>query len=240
MVRKNKKRPVLLIFSILLLLFILYYFGFLRLNYPDSLRYPVRGIDISHYQTKINWKKLGSEKFDFIFIKATEGVRYKDDKFDSYWKKAIDNNYCVGAYHFYLACKQGAPQADNFIATVPYRNNSLPPVIDLEHEGSCWDKTLIKDIVGEIDIFLRKLEKRYNKTPIIYTTNRIYNRFVKGTKLERYPVWIRSIYQTPRLKDHQWQFWQYSSRGKIKGIQGYTDLNVFNGSRKEFSKLCNK
>jgi lysozyme len=237
---KKKKKHILLWLGIFLFLFILYALGVLQLNYPDSLRYPVRGIDISHYQHKINWKKLQSENIDFIFIKATEGVKYKDDKFNLYWKKARENNYCVGAYHFYLACKPGIPQADNFISAVPYQDNSLPPVIDLEHEGSCWDKKLTKDIVSEIHIFLKKLEKKYKKKPIIYTTNRIYNRFVKGTKLESYPVWIRSIYQTPRLNDNHWQFWQYSSRGKIKGIDGHTDLNVFNGSRKEFYKLCKK
>lgn len=238
MIRKNKIKLIFISLGILFVIALIYPFNFIQLNNPDKFRYPIRGIDVSHYQTKIDWKKLATEDISFIFIKATEGVTRKDDKFDLYWKKAIQNKYHVGAYHFYLVCKPGAPQADNFIAVVPYRNNALPPVIDLEHEGSCWDKTLVSDIVPEIDIFLKKLEKYYRKTPIIYTTARIYNRFVEGTTLERYPVWIRSINKTPGLDNHQWLFWQYSFRGRINGISGHTDLNVFNGTPTQFRELC--
>ncbi len=237
MIRKKKVRLILISLGILLVIALIYPFNFIQPNAPDKFRYPVRGIDLSHYQNNIDWTKLALEDISFIYIKATEGVTRQDDMFLKHWESAIKNKYYVGAYHFYLVCRPGAAQADNFIKHVPYRSKSLPPVIDLEHEGSCWTKTSIKTVVTDIEVFLGKLEKYYRKTPIIYTNERIYNRFVKGTTLERYPVWITSISKPPHLKEHQWLFWQYTYKGRIKGIKGHTDINVFNGSLRELQNL---
>jgi lysozyme len=238
MIRKQKGKLILISLGILLVIALIYPFNFIQPNNPDKFRYPVRGIDISRYQTHIDWKKLAQEDISFIYIKATEGVTRQDRMFENHWKNAVANKYHVGAYHFYLVCRPPEAQADNFIKHVPYRSDALPPVIDLEYEGSCWNKSIAEDKVDEIDIFLRKLEKYYRKTPIIYTNENIHNRFVKGTKLERYPVWITSLNKAPHLNNDKWLIWQYTFKGKVKGIKGHTDLNVFNGSLRELIRLC--
>lgn len=238
MIRKQKVKLILISLGILLAIALIYPFNFIQPNSPDKFRYPVRGIDISRYQTHIDWKKLALEDISFIYIKATEGVTRQDRMFENHWKNAVANKYHVGAYHFYLVCRSAEAQADNFIKHVPYRSDALPPVIDLEYEGSCWNKSIAKDKINEIDIFLRKLEKYYRKTPIIYTNETIHNKLVKGTKLERYPVWITSLNKAPHLNDDKWLIWQYTFKGKVKGIKGHTDLNVFNGSLRELIRLC--
>ncbi|MCG2901914.1 glycoside hydrolase family 25 protein, partial [Escherichia coli] len=49
------------------------------------------------------------------------------------------------------------------------------------------------------------------------------------------PLWIREYDQKPELKDQrEWVFWQYSRKGKIKGIEQPVDLNVYTGSLKEW------
>ena len=61
--------------------------------------YPVQGFDISHHQDDINWKKY-PQKFQFVYLKATEGGDYKDPKFQENWLKAREHGFHVGAYHF--------------------------------------------------------------------------------------------------------------------------------------------
>src|SRR5437016_295645 len=40
---------------------------------PPKDRYPVRGIDVSHYQGAIEWVKVKRAEISFAYIKATEG-----------------------------------------------------------------------------------------------------------------------------------------------------------------------
>lgn len=95
----------------------LFYQGYLRLNYPSRTEYPIRGIDISHHQEKINWDQLKQHGLSFVFIKATEGGDFKDSMFPSYWEGAQSIKLRVGAYHFYSLCRPWQDQLDNFTQT---------------------------------------------------------------------------------------------------------------------------
>ena len=53
------------------------YFGFIQINNPDKVQFPVRGVDVSHHQSEIDWVALGSDDVSFAFIKATEGSDVK-------------------------------------------------------------------------------------------------------------------------------------------------------------------
>ena len=59
---------------IILLILFAFYTGLLQFNYPSKKEYPIRGIDISHYQGNIDWSELSKENISFVFIKATEGA----------------------------------------------------------------------------------------------------------------------------------------------------------------------
>jgi lysozyme len=80
---------------------------------------------------KISTGKISPQKFQFVYLKATEGGDYKDPKFQENWLKAREHGFHVGAYHFYRLCRDGKTQAENFIATVLNKADALPPVIDL-------------------------------------------------------------------------------------------------------------
>lgn len=97
----------------------LYERGYVRLNYPSSRTYPVRGVDVSSHQGKIDWGRLTREtRIDFAFIKASEGARLRDRRFLANWA-AADGHAARGAYHFFTFCSPGAAQARNFIAAMP-------------------------------------------------------------------------------------------------------------------------
>jgi len=224
-----------LLFAAVLLIF--FDEGYIRFNYPDEEKYPVRGIDISHHQTDIDWGILERARLDFVFIKATEGGDHKDSKFGEYWKRAGELGLARGAYHFFTFCKPGREQAENYIATVPAGEGLLPPVIDIEYGGNCSARPSREEMVREIDEFSDIVERKYGSRPLIYTTDQSYRDFISD-ELPGYLIWIRDIYRTPRLPDgREWSFWQYTNRGRLWGIKGFVDLNVFNGTRGEFSAL---
>ena len=211
--------------------------GYLRFNYPGKKEFPVRGIDISHHQKKINWEKLRKAKINFVIIKATEGVDYQDSDFKENWNNSIKEGYETGAYHFYRLCKGGSEQAENFINTVPKSGMTLPPFVDLEYGGNCKTDKSRDEVKKEIYIFLETVKKYYGKTPVLYATDSFYEDYIENDYQE-YVIWIRDIISKPKLESNRkWTFWQYANRGRLSGIDGFVDLNVFYGSEEEYRKF---
>ena len=206
---------------------VLYLNGYLRFNYPKNSQYPIRGIDVSHHQGKIAWDKIKKNNFQFAFIKATEGGDYKDPEFRRNWNESSNVGLLKGAYHFFTFCKSGIEQAHNFINTVPVEPNSLPPVIDFEFVGNCEKRPEKSLLLKELFIFIKEIEEAYGKSPIIYLTYGSYDMYLKG-EIDNYDIWIRDIFFTPNMPDGKaWSFWQYADHGRIEGVNGPVDLNVF-------------
>ncbi|MGO4374148.1 GH25 family lysozyme [Paenibacillus sp. MCAF20] len=193
--------------------------------------YEIRGLDASHYQGEVDWQKVASSgKYQFVYLKATEGHDYVDDTFKSNWEEAKKAGFMTGAYHFFSARSSGEEQAKLFISNVPKEEQSLPPVIDLE---IALDHP-VEQIQQELKLFSNSVETYYSKKPILYVTYDTYNKYV-SSGFEDYEIWIRDILKPPSLKgDRDWLLWQYCNRGRVDGIDAYVDINVFNGDQSAF------
>lgn len=248
--RQNGKINVKLITILLGLLtsmiagigWVLFYFGIFHVNDPDRQRFPIRGIDISNHQQRIDWARFDRSQVNFVLIKATEGGDFKDPLFRNNWQNVQQKGSIAGAYHFFTFCKSGREQAQNYIETVPRSKQSLPPVIDLEFSGNCKSIPTPAALDKELNTFIAIIENFYNKKPILYVTYEFYDRYLKH-KYPTNPIWISDFYsfnKSPTLADRKpWLFWQYSERGRIDGISTFVDLNVFSGTKSQFERLVN-
>ncbi|EKR19417.1 glycosyl hydrolase family 25 domain protein [Leptospira interrogans serovar Pyrogenes str. 2006006960] len=63
--------------------------------YPSTSQYPIRGIDVSNHQGKIDWTLVPKSEISFVYIKATEGRDFKDKSFHLNWKKAKANGFLL-------------------------------------------------------------------------------------------------------------------------------------------------
>ncbi len=201
----------------------------------NEKRFPVMGVDVSHYQGDIDWNALEQQDVRFAFIKATEGSGHTDEYAPDNLKNASETDILISAYHFFSFDSAGETQAENFISAVPAGAIDLPPVVDIEYYA---DKKASKPSVEETEQILRplleRLEEYYGQRPIIYTTLPVYYRYISES-FSDYPLWIRSVAFEPDFID--WQFWQYSDRGELYGFEGderYIDLNVYNGTEEQF------
>lgn len=203
-------------------------FILLLISHPSvaQSQYSVRGFDASHHQGTINWTKISPQHYQFVYLKATEGGDYIDPKFQDNWLEAREQGLRVGAYHFYNLCRDAEVQSQNFIHTVPKKDNALAPVIDLEYDTRCINQSTKEQLLKQIKIMHDRLYQHYGKAPIFYTTPNFYALILAG-HFNQTPLWIRDYQAQPKLKDRQWTFWQHSKQGKINGIQGEVDLNVF-------------
>ncbi len=213
--------------------------GYLGLLKPDKTKYPLTGIDVSHHQNKIEWNKVKNE-VDFVFVKATEGSDFIDSNFKSNIDSIKKYQIPYSAYHFFTFCSTGKNQALNLINNFQKDSSSLPPVIDLEFLGKCNEnKQDSFDVKKEIKDFLDTIQLYYNKTPIIYTTYEFYDTYL-ANDFKEYHYWIRDLFKEPKLSDNKnFIFWQYSNCGKINGIDGNVDMNVFKGNIDNLKSLSN-
>ncbi|MDQ3551575.1 MAG: glycoside hydrolase family 25 protein [Bacteroidota bacterium] len=205
---------------------------------PMPTRYAIHGIDVSHYQQRIQWKavkkmEVAGIKIDFAFIKATEGLKRVDPHFKNNWRRSKEAGVTRGAYHFFIASKDGLKQAGNFLKAVKLERGDLPPVLDVEQTFGVSSAVLRK----EVKIWLDAVENYYKVKPIIYTGADFYKRHLRG-HFDDYPLWVAHYLQPhqPRIS-RNWSFWQHSERGKVNGILSKVDFNVFNGDSTQFHAL---
>ena len=66
------------------------YFGYYHVNGFRAAKYPIHGVDVSHYQGDIDWNMLADQDIQFAYIKATEGSSHVDENFVINYKKARD------------------------------------------------------------------------------------------------------------------------------------------------------
>jgi len=215
-------------------------------RYPEfgisiPVEYSIHGIDVSKYQQMIAWDAVSAMqvkkiKLGFVFIKATEGIGNTDPQFKRNWKRSKDAGMVRGAYHFFLATKDGRMQAENFIKAVDLKIGDLPPVLDIEQTYGV-SKDVIKNEVRE---WLNIVQTNYNIRPIIYTNIDFYNNYL-NENFEQYPFWIAHYLQPikPRT-DRKWIFWQHSEKGHVNGIKSTVDFNVFAGDSAAFKELLIK
>ena len=199
-------------------------------------RFAVHGVDVSHWQSDIDWKALRKQGANFAFIKATEGGKHLDRLFMQNWHGAKEAGIPRGAYHFFFWCRDASEQAAWFIRNVPKEKGALPPVIDVEWYGnkrSCPRKPPRATVLNKMNVFMDRLEAHYGQKPIIYTTPDFYEDNLQG-QFKDHSFWLRSVAEHPRGRypNRDFAFWQYSGTGTArKGVETQIDLNVFNGSK---------
>ncbi|WCL50631.1 glycoside hydrolase family 25 protein [Leptospira sp. GIMC2001] len=235
------KTKLLTLIGISIISFLMLYkaldLGLIWFVYPSKSQYPIKGIDVSNHQGKIDWSLIPKNDISFAYIKATEGGDFKDKSFLYNWNEAKKHGFKVGAYHFFTLCKTGSEQAENFIQTVPKEFDSLPPVVDLEFVGNCKERPKIENVQKEISIYVELIENHYQTKTILYLTNEFIETYLDDNFLN-HPIWIRNIFFHPNaFSNIEWLIWQYKSTERIEGISGPVDINVLNGNLEILNNL---
>ena len=207
-------------------------------TYPEG--YEIHGIDISHHQGKIDWQKLKDKglidgyPIRFVMIKATEGASRIDANFRSNFHNAREYGFTRGAYHFYSVHSPAKAQAEFFIHNVKLENGDLPPVLDVEHKPSNQTDEEFKE---SIQLWLNMVEFHYGVKPIIYTYYKFKTRYLDDDVFDQYPYWIAHYYVEKVDYQGEWKFWQHTDAGRLPGINGDVDFNIYNGSFYDLRKM---
>jgi lysozyme len=195
-----------------------------------------QGIDVSHYQPKINWEKVALTA-DFAFVKATESTGQTDKSFAGHWRDAKAAGLLRGAYHFFHGNQDGKTQAAHFLSVMgTLEDTDLPPVLDLEHAKKGEKASTLSK---EVSAWIQDVEAATKRKPLIYVSPGFWNEHMAARTdsfpYGNYPLWIAHYgVRKPSLpRDNTWNdwtFWQFSGSGTHAGVNGTVDLDKFNGT----------
>lgn len=211
--------------------------GCVRFNYPSLAEFPVQGVDVSHHQGPIQWKALAGPHVKFAYIKASEGGTFVDPRFQENWREAREAMIAAGPYHFFTLCRSGAEQAHHFLSVIaPIAILQLPPAVDLEYGGNCQARPSVEELGRELATFAAIVEHARGCRPLLYVTQDFYDDYL-ARHPQKYSLWVRNIFRRPGSLNGEVLFWQFANRGRLPGVEGAIDLNVFHGREVDLHRL---
>lgn len=232
-----------------------------RMQYTSERIY---GIDISRYQHghgrkkyPILWNRvrityLGSRNqknamgtvdypVAFVFIKSTESTNIRNPFYAQDYIKARQQGIPIGAYHFFSCRVAGSDQARHFLMNTLFRKGDLPPVLDLEPSHSqIAAMGGSKALFANVRAWLQTVERRTHVKPILYVNQMFVNQYLpEAPDLKRdYQVWIARYGEYK--PDVKLALWQLTPNGRVVGIHGEVDINVFNGYHTQWEEFLSK
>ena len=192
----------------------------------------MNGYDISNYQSKLS---IAQVPCDFVIIKATQGITYYSPSFEKQNTEAFKCNKLVGVYH-YVGANDYKAEVDFFLSKVSkYLGNVL---LCIDWEGAMNPK------FGDNNYITNLMDYLYKKTnikPIIYTSKSVCRASYWTTVPLNYDLWLAQYGSNNEQKGYNPKPWtdgkgngkfkdpiifQYSSKGKLPGYNGYLDLDI--------------
>lgn len=220
---KNMKRISLVFICILFLLLLSIFASAVK----PSQKEIIKGIDVSRYQGTIDFKQVKESGTDIVYIRSSLGSGYVDPYFNKNYNNAKEAGLKVGFYHFVTAMSvaQANQQAAFFVSTIQGKTPDCRLAVDFEDF-----KTLTKSQINEITLaFAQKVEELSGKEVVIYA-NSYAASYTLSKAVTKYPLWVAhwgvSAPSNAVLWD-EWVGWQYTSSGKVIGVNTLVDKNYF-------------
>ncbi len=193
-----------------------------------------KGIDVSKYQQKIDWKKVAADGVEYAFIRVGcrgygGGSMIKDERFHENVKAALAENIQVGTYFFSQAItmEEVLEEADFVIKELEGYEITYPVVIDIERvDGEkARQDALDKETRTKLCLAFLERIKEAGYTPMVYGELETFSELLDIEQLVGYDFWICETGGTMTFP-YEFAVWQYSHTGKVDGIKGETSLSI--------------
>ncbi|MFN8529079.1 MAG: GH25 family lysozyme [Anaerolineae bacterium] len=194
----------------------------------------ISGIDVSYWQTTIDWNQVAAAGYRYAAIRATVGSDYVDPRFATNFDGAKRAGLLVTAYHVLRPKHTAAAQMDAFFTTMGGRKTDLPLALDVEMPDGATPDVITAITRQSCDL----MTQRGGRKPILYTARWFWDRnVIASADWAQYDLWVASYGSASPLLPRDWttwKIWQYTDKGVVPGVGAKsTDLNWFNGSLDE-------
>ena len=191
----------------------------------------IKGIDVSAWQGKIDWKTVADYGMGFAILRITEAGNVVDSQFENNLAGCNKYNIPVGVYKYSYAMTIAEIQreARKVVSTLNGRRIQFPVFLDLEYNNQ---RSLGSESIHKMADAFREIVEVAGYKFAIYCNVDWYENVI-CSHLKKYDFWIARYpanddgWLQERLRPDFGVGWQYSSKAKIPGISGTVDRNVF-------------
>ena len=200
------------------------------------------GIDVSKYNGDINWDKAKKDGVDFVIVRVgyrgygKSGTLCTDPNYKANIEGALAAGIKVGVYYFTeaLTTDEAREEAKFCISKIKDYNITLPVAIDYEYPtdgknpiGRMYNAKLTKaEATANVKAFCAAVKKA-GYTPLVYANKSDLSSLINGKTIgNTYKVWLAN-YTTKTTYANSYEYWQYTSSGKVNGITGKVDCNFW-------------
>lgn len=206
-----------------------------RASYSDDLYTSQQGIDVSDHQKYINWKKVKNDGIQFAFIRcgyrgySTGGIR-ADAYFENNIREAKKNGIKVGVYFFSQAVsvEEAREEAQFTLKQIKNYDLDLPVVFDMEQAGNGKGRVdhLSREIWTQNAVTFCHIMQNHGYQAMVYNSTNLFEKLFVPEYLQEFDTWIAQYDVSYPTYPYTFSCWQYSSTGKVDGIDVDTDMDI--------------
>lgn len=194
---------------------------------PPSGGRQYRGIDISEFQGEIDFEEVRRSGIEAVYIRVGAG-EYTDEYFAENYERAKAAGLKIGFYHYVTArsVEEGRRQARFFASLAAGREPDMRLAMDFEYFGSLS----VSQINAISEAYLDELTALTKREAVIYSDLSNARNIFSRALAEKYPLWAAQYGADEPSANGKWREWvgfQYTDEGRVGGIYGNVDRNVF-------------
>ena len=190
----------------------------------------IKGIDISKYQTGVDYKKVKADGVEFAILRIGytgygSGKRQaKDSLFETHYKGCRDAGIHVGGYFFGrgVSAEEGKKEAEYVLSLIKGKTFEYPIFYDTEDTYYQAKATKAQNTAA-CKAFCDTIKAAGYKTGV-YASKSWFTDRLNDNELQAYDHWVAQYYNKITYKG-SYTMWQYTSKGKVNGIKGNVDMN---------------
>ena len=194
---------------------------------PPSGGRQYRGIDISEFQGEIDFEEVRRSGIEAVYIRVGAG-EYTDEYFAENYELAKAAGLKIGFYHYVTArsVDEGRRQARFFASLAAGREPDMRLAMDFEYFGSLS----VSQINAISEAYLDELTALTKREAVIYSDLSNARNIFSRALAEKYPLWAAQYGADEPSANGKWREWvgfQYTDEGRVGGIYGNVDRNIF-------------
>lgn len=194
---------------------------------PPSGGRQYRGIDISEFQDEIDFEEVRRSGIEAVYIRVGAG-EYTDEYFAENYERARAAGLKIGFYHYVTArsVEEGRRQARFFASLAAGREPDMRLAMDFEYFGSLS----VSQINAISEAYLDELTALTKREAVIYSDLSNARNIFSRALAEKYPLWAAQYGADEPSANGKWREWvgfQYTDEGRVGGIYGNVDRNIF-------------
>ena len=194
---------------------------------PPSGGRQYRGIDISEFQGEIDFEEVRRSGVEAVYIRVGAG-EYTDEYFAENYERAKAAGLKIGFYHYVTArsVEEGRRQARFFASLAAGREPDMRLAMDFEYFGSLS----VSQINAISEAYLDELTALTKREAVIYSDLSNARNIFSRALAEKYPLWAAQYGADEPSANGKWREWvgfQYTDEGRVGGIYGNVDRNIF-------------